>query len=451
MSLLRQGKAEVLTIYLDESDQWHGTPLYVAIIQLLRNQGCAGATVMRAIAGYGAGTRLHESGHLRWSSDAPLVIQVIDQPARLHHLLPQLQEMLVGGLMTLQEVEVLKYTHARRRGFPAKLSVQQVMETQLTTVSPDTPVATVMDSLLAAPFRALPVVDSQHRLLGIICTGDLIQAGLLTVRRGLVRRALELDTLTGESIGDALAQARQSPLTAQTIMNRQVLTVSPALSVREAAQEMIDAGVRRLPVVEADGTLVGMLTRADLLQVIVTNPLMSSHAASGTQPLHPTGSLSHEAVQRRPVTDYLVTDVATVHESAPLDEVIDALILSPLKRVVVVDNEEHVQGIISDVDILAHMQAEQRPGLLKLFAGRSRHRRPLTDSLRMLFGKTQHVQIAADIMNREVVTIADTASVQETIEKMIAAHRKILPVVDQANRLIGVVGRSDLLRVLAEA
>ncbi len=54
-------------------------------------------------------------------------------------------------------------------------------------------------------------------------------------------------------------------------------------------------------------------------------------------------------------------------------------------------------------------------------------------------------------MNREVVTIADTASVQETIEKMIAAHRKILPVVDQANRLIGVVGRSDLLRVLAEA
>src|SRR6266567_7914372 len=125
MSLLRQGKAEVLTIYLDESDQWHGTPLYVAIIQLLRNQGCAGATVMRAIAGYGAGTRLHESGHLRWSSDAPLVIQVIDQPARLHHLLPQLQEMLVSGLMTLQEVEVLKYTHARRRGFPAKLSVQQ--------------------------------------------------------------------------------------------------------------------------------------------------------------------------------------------------------------------------------------------------------------------------------------------------------------------------------------
>src|SRR5437764_15377850 len=106
MSLLRQGKAQVLTIYLGESDQWQGTPLYVAIVQFLRDQGCAGATVTRGVAGYGAGARLHESGGWKWSSGALLIIQVIDQPDRLHRLLPQLLEMLNGGLVTVHDVEV---------------------------------------------------------------------------------------------------------------------------------------------------------------------------------------------------------------------------------------------------------------------------------------------------------------------------------------------------------
>ncbi|MBV9257638.1 MAG: DUF190 domain-containing protein [Ktedonobacteraceae bacterium] len=113
MSLLRQGKAQALTIYLGESDQWQGRSLYVAIIQYLREQGCAGATGTRAIASYGAGARLHESDGLRWSSDASIIIQVVDQQARLHCLLPHLQEMHGSGLMMLHEVEVLKYTHAR--------------------------------------------------------------------------------------------------------------------------------------------------------------------------------------------------------------------------------------------------------------------------------------------------------------------------------------------------
>src|SRR5437660_6572692 len=130
VSLLRQGKAQALTIYLGESDQWQGTPLYVAIIQFLRSQGCAGATVTRGVAGYGAGARLHANGGLRWSSDASIVIQVIDQPNRLQRLLPQLEEMLTGGLITLHEVEVLKYTHARRRGLSNKVQVQGVIETQ---------------------------------------------------------------------------------------------------------------------------------------------------------------------------------------------------------------------------------------------------------------------------------------------------------------------------------
>jgi len=449
MSLLRQGKAQVLTIYIGESDQWQGAPLYVAIVQYLRQHGSAGATVIRAIEGYGAGARLHESGGLRWSSDAPIVIQVVDSPERLRRFLPHIQEMLSGGLMTLHEVEVLKYTHARRRGLPTKLPVAQVMETSVMTVDLTTPVSTIVDLLLVAPFRALPVVDQQGKLQGIISTGDLIQAGVLPMRRGLVRAALELDNTTAEAVETPLEQARLSRLTAQEIMNRQVRTVRPDQSIREAAEIMLQTGLRRLPVVNAEGILLGMLSRADLLQVIVTSPIMHAQASSGTQPLHRTGTLTTQQVQQQPVAEYMSTDVATVEEQAPLSEVIDALILSPFKRVMVVDRERHVRGIISDVDVLARIQAEARPRLLGLLSGwaRGKPERLPTATLQASSGKAN---VAADVMNRDVVTVPASASVQETIEKMIAARRKVLPVLNQEGQLVGVVGRSDLLQILLE-
>jgi CBS domain-containing protein len=441
VSLLRQGKAQALTIYLGESDSWRGGSLYVAIIQYLREQGCAGATVTRAVAGYGAGARLHESGGLRWSSDASLIVQVIDQPARLQRLLPHLQEMLNGGLMTLHDVEVLKYTHARRYGLSPKVTVRQVMETLVTRVQVDTPVATVIDLLLNAPFRVLPVLDSQRRLQGIISTGDLISAGVLPMRRRLVRTALELDERSAETVEEPLEHARQSSRTAQEIMNRQVRTVRPEQPVREAAQLMIETALRRLPVIEADGTLVGMLTRADLLQVVVTSPLMSAQASSATQPLSKAASTL--PLQQRSLADYVNPDVAIVHEQTALDEVIDALILSPLKRVIVIDSERHVKGIISDVDVLARIQEDMRPGLLSLLTGwaSGKQKRSHSGSL--------HAH-AVDLMNCEVATVPETATLQETIEQMIALHRKFLPVVDVEGRLVGTVGRSDLLRVLVE-
>ncbi len=449
MSLLRQGKAQALTIYLGESDQWHGLPLYVEIVQFLREQGCAGATVTRAVAGYGAGARLHESGRVQWSSHAPLIIQVIDQPDRLRRLLPHLQEMLSGGLMTLHDVDVLKYTHARRRGLPTKLPVRQVMETSVMTVNPDTPVAAIVDLLLDAPFRALPVVDTQGKLQGIISTGDLINAGILPMRRGLIRTAMELDTHTTETIEAPLEQARNSTRTAQDIMNRQVRTVGPNQSIREAAELMLETGLRRLPVIETNGTFIGMLSRADLLQAVVTSPLMSPHASSPTQPLRQSTTLTPIPVQQQPVADYVTRDVVTVEEQTPLSEVIDALVLSPVKRVIVVDAERRVKGIISDVDVLARIQEEGRPGLLRLLAGwaRGKPEKLPTGALQTHAGKAR---VAADIMNRDVAMVSETTSVQQTIEQMIATRRKVLPVIDAQDHLVGVVGRSDLLRVLLE-
>jgi CBS domain-containing protein len=448
VSLLRQGRAQVLTIYLGESDQWQGMPLYAAIVQFLREQGCAGATVNRAVAGYGAGSRLHEDGGWHLSSDAPVVIQVIDQPERLQRLLPQIETMLHGGLMTLHDVEVLKYSHARLHGLPAKLPVRQVMERALTTVNPTTPVAVVVNLLMDAPFRVLPIVDERERLQGIISTGDLINAGLLPMRRGLVRTALELDGRAAEAMETPLEQAQESDQTAQDIMNRQIRTIGPDQSIREAAQLMLEADVRRLPVVESSGKLIGMLSRADLLQAVVTSPLANSSASTATQPLRRTQTLPGVSIQQRPVEDFVNPDVATVDEQAELADVIDALLISPVKRVIVIDREGRVKGIISDVDVLTRIQEEARPRVLDMLAGWARGKpRPTTGALRTHAGKAR---IASDLMNTDVVTVTGATPVQDTIEKMIVTHRKVLPVIDAQEHLLGVVGRSDLLRVLID-
>jgi CBS-domain-containing membrane protein len=449
MSLLRQGKAQVLTIYLGESDQWQGQQLYVAILQVLRDAGCAGATVTRAITGYGAGVRLRETKVWQWSSDAPVVIQVVDQPARLQRLIPRLQQMIQGGLMTLHETDVLKYTHARRQGISTKVPVRSVMETAVTTVSPQTSVSAIVELLLQAPFRVLPVVGTGNQLLGIISTGDLINAGLLPMRRGLVRTAQELDQQTAEAVASSLDAARRSNSTAQDIMNTQVHTIEPEQSIREAAQILIDTGVRNLPVVDNTGILQGMITRADLLQAIRTSPLMSPEASSATQPLSRTRPLPGLPTQQQPVTTYLNTDISTVLENTPVPEAIDVLITSPLKRVIVVDAERHVKGIISDVDVLTRMQSEGRSHLLTALANWARGKpNGLSQGpARIPISKARR---AADVMNPQVVTITATSSIQQAIDLMMQTHHKFLPVVDQQHRLIGTVGRTDMLRVLLE-
>src|SRR2546421_9883602 len=120
-------------------------------------------------------------------------------------------------------------------------------------------------------------------------------------------------------------------------------------------------------------------------------------------------------------------------------EVIDALSLSPLKRVVVVDTERRVKGIISDVDVLSQVQEAARPGLLGTLAGWARGKpgRLPTAALQRSRGRER---MAADMMNRDVVTVTETTPVQATIERMMTTRRKILPVVDAQEHLVGMVG-----------
>lgn len=104
-----EGQGLLLRLYIGENDQWHGRPLYQAIVERLRERGIAGATVLRGIEGFGAKSHLHTTRLLRLSEDLPILLEVVDQEDRLRAVLPELDAMISDGLITLEHVQVIAY------------------------------------------------------------------------------------------------------------------------------------------------------------------------------------------------------------------------------------------------------------------------------------------------------------------------------------------------------
>jgi uncharacterized protein len=104
-----EGEGTLLRIFIGESDTWHGKPLYEAIVEHVRREGIAGATVLRGIEGFGADSRLHTSRILRLSEDLPVVIEVVDTAENIDRVLPALDEMVGEGMVTTERVHVIAY------------------------------------------------------------------------------------------------------------------------------------------------------------------------------------------------------------------------------------------------------------------------------------------------------------------------------------------------------
>ena len=103
------GERVLMRIHIGERDKWKGRPLYEAVVTLLRERQYAGATVFRGIMGFGPTARLHTDKVLRLSIDLPLVIECVDTEEKINAILPELDEMLDGGLITLEKAKVIAY------------------------------------------------------------------------------------------------------------------------------------------------------------------------------------------------------------------------------------------------------------------------------------------------------------------------------------------------------
>lgn len=108
------GERTLMRIHIGERDKFHGKPLYEAIVMLLRERHYAGATVFRAIMGFGATARLHTDKVLRLSVDLPLIIECVDTEDKISAILPELDRMIGGGLITLENARVIVYRPEER-------------------------------------------------------------------------------------------------------------------------------------------------------------------------------------------------------------------------------------------------------------------------------------------------------------------------------------------------
>ncbi|MDE3075200.1 MAG: universal stress protein [Chloroflexota bacterium] len=296
--------------------------------------------------------------------------------------------------------------------------VSDVMVRYVTTVRPGTPLPEIVDLLVRRRIKALPVLDEQERVVGIITGGDLLERARLGLRLPL-HTSLEADELA------AISERAEAVTSARNIMTPQPRTVSPTASLEEAIHELVSSNVKRLPVIN-QGRLVGMVSRTDILRAVAAVP---STAASEARP----AGAAHS------VADVMNRTVPTVTPEAPAENVLEALLRSPYRRIVVIDADRHVQGIISDRRLLAHADARSRPSLLARLAGLAGVGRP-----------AEHLPLtAARLMEGVVYTISPEASLEEAARELTARRVKRLVVVDEDKRLLGMLDRRALLESLA--
>jgi len=121
MSHRFKGERTLMRIFIGESDKYHGKPLYEALVELLRSRGLAGATVLRGITGFGSTSHVKTEKVLRLSLDLPIIIEVVETEEAIQSVLPDIDQMIGGGLITLERAKVIMYRPANVRQSQAEM------------------------------------------------------------------------------------------------------------------------------------------------------------------------------------------------------------------------------------------------------------------------------------------------------------------------------------------
>ncbi len=429
----KEMRVQSLRIYIDEAERYQNRPLYQALLEMFNREGVAGATVLRAVNGFGGRRLLQFNLNLLAdpSPQMPIIIEVIEQAEILARLRPQIEEMVTQGLITAHDVEIWKYSYQRPlRELPPDVIVERVMNQNLTTVQPDTSVAEIVQILIEQNFKALPVVDSENRLNGIITESDLLERGEVPLRLSV------LETLNQSELDPVLKRLRSNARTASDIMTARLVTVKKQTLLREAASLMVARKLKRLPVITDDGKLAGMLGRLDVLKVIAQTRTPAHSEKPNDRPDFAAASSAREI---------MTSSVASVQPDTPVADVLDYLVASELQEVLVVDEQNKLLGVITDADLVERVNPQAQPSILKLLA--------------QGFGLTkaepgivirETARTARDVMSDEVISTGPDEPL-ENVVKLILKHRvKLLPVVDSDGKLLGSVGRNELLQAVSE-
>jgi len=411
-----QKEAKRLRIYIDESDRWRGKPLDAELLEVLRARGMAGATVFRGTAGFGAHSRIRTAQIEVLSIDLPIVIEVIDTPENIQSILEIVYPMVREGLITVEDVQIVKYTHRFLNLLPADRLVTEVMTTKVIALQPDVPVQQAWRKMLEHQLKVIPVVDRAGKVVGILTDEDLLE------RAGIQERLSIAIRMDAAEISQELRSLEESNLTIADVMTTPVVTVKDTDTLGVATSLMVKSALKRLPVTDKNGKLMGMLSRSDILRHVANSPVPIP-----ASPL-PTGAI-------RTVADVMSKNIPMVSQEDGLATIIEKFSLTDSHRLIVVDLEGKAIGLISDSDVVARVQPAKRRSIL--------------DALRQIGKPPAGKETALDLMSPGPLTAPPSMPVSDAIKLMLTDTRKWITVVDEQAKPLGLVDRQRILEAIA--
>jgi CBS domain-containing protein len=416
---------KAIEIFTSEGARHRGQPLAEAVVDYVRDLKIAARCIVtRGIAG------CDESGEAATvqlevlSYNLPVRIFIVVPAGEIERVLEGLDGMVEEGIVALHDLKVLSH-RTRNAFFPRRLLVRDVMTASPKSVTTDSSLNDVVRLLLSSVFSGLPVVDGQGRPVGLITQGDLMARAQLPLRLGLLA---ESDPDQREKVLAQLASR-----SASEVMTTPVITIGRDHPLSEAVEKMLAKEVKRLPVVNSDGRLVGILSRLDIFRTVM-------HAAPDWKAF---AAQKVEVKNLKQVGDILRRDTQTVGPDTPVSEVIRVIDRDDIQRVAVVDAGGKLLGLISDRDLLRYFKPREAGiwGVLSRLKGVV-EKDACTDGLSQCLESTR----AADVMTADLITVGEETLIEEAVALITEKSLKRLPVVDADGRFKGMISRDSLLR-----
>jgi len=265
--------------------------------------------------------------------------------------------------------------------------------------------------------KAMPVIDESQHVLGMLTDEDLIH------RAGLHQHLSVAARLDEMSLEEQLAILQASQLKVADVMSKPAITAHIGESLGTVAARMAQHEIKRLPVLDEAGKLVGVVARIDVLRQVMGVETKSQKF----QP--PKGALMT-------VQQVMYPQIPAVPADADLAAIVSALVETGMRRLIVIDAHNHPIGLISDSDVVSRIQPRERRGVLAALRGGPA---PISNA------STQ------ELMSAGVLTAGPETPLIEAARQMLSQQRKWLVVVDQQGQTLGLVDRQILLRAITSS
>lgn len=402
-------------VYTHEKAKYEGQELGPAVVSFIHSLKIAArCVVFRGVEGCYENGSLVTQRIVELSYHMPLVIEILLPSEEVPRVLEKLKPMVSDGIITLSKIEVVSF-QAPRSILPPHLLVRDVMTSKPIFAHTDFSVRTAVELMMDYQLKSLPVVDKHHHLEGMVTQSDLVERAGMPSRFGLFARLGE------EELEGWLTKMDHTPLA--SIMTKNPQAVREDHRVAEAIHLMVRKNLKRLPVVDAQGTLRGVISRIDTLKAL---------SASASQ------DASDLVQEGKPPAAHVVRDL-TARESVSLSPelhlkiAIDKLGKLNVQRAAVTDDQGKLIGLITDSLILKALDSAASP-----FHPWKQYRTHGGSDITV-----------KEIMERNVVSVTEDTPIEEVLRVFVERGFKRIPVVDQDGTFKGLLRRDSLLTELS--